>query len=269
MPRFFGDPTPIQKDYLASNFRADIGDLPVCKSVHIQVGVAPGDEIAEARWLGAQMHKEGFPTAIVAFADLTAPTLSAQLDLYFEMPEFRGIRQIVGRSEAEDMVTGSAGLLDHPAFPRGLSCLADRGLSFDLQLIPGQMQRAAALLREVEELPVAICHAGSLSSFGTEDFKNWQKGMAQLAQLPRAICKVSGFGMFNKTWSAESVADQFRVVLDLFGPDRIAFGSNFPVDSLAATYKQIWARFASIADGLSPLEIDQVHARTAEAFYRI
>lgn len=269
MQRFFGDPTPIQKDYAVSNFRSDVGALPVCKSVHLQVGVAPGDELGEAGWLCAQARNEGLPTGIVAFADLTAPTPSAQLDHYSEIGEFRGIRQIVGRSPEEDWETGSAGLLDDHAFLCGLTCLANRGLLIGLQLIPARMDRAAALLRKVEKLSVAICHAGSLSSFSTDNFRNWQMGMAKLAQLPRAVYKFSGFGMYNKAWTAETAAAQFRVVLDLFGPDRLAFGSNFPVDGLAATSGQVWSRFSCIAEGLFPTESDQVHAGTAENFYRI
>ncbi len=267
--RFFGDPTPIQKDYLASDFRTDIADLPVCKSVHIQVGVAPGDEVAETLWLGAQTKAEGFPTAIVAFADLTAPDLPAMLDAHGAVPQFRGVRQIVGRSAEEDKLTGSAALLDNPRFAQGLQLLADRGLSFDLQLIPSQMQRAAALLAKIEQLPVAICHAGSLSSFSPEGFAEWRNGMRALAALPRTICKFSGFGMFDKGWSAQSVADQFHLLLDLFGPERIAFGSNFPVDRLAATYQQLWVRFAQLTDGLAQADVDRLHAGTAEAFYRI
>jgi predicted TIM-barrel fold metal-dependent hydrolase len=267
--RFFGDPAPIQKDYLVSDFRADIASLPVRKSVHIQVGVSPGDEVAETQWLGAQASETGLPTAIVAFADLCAPNLQAILDAHGEAPQFRGIRQIIGRSSEEDRATGSANLLNNPLFLQGLKLLADRGLSFDLQLIPAQMARVAELLVKVERLPVAICHAGSLSSFSSDSFTQWHGGMRRLAELPHTICKVSGFGMFDKRWSAQSVTDLFQVVLDLFGPERIAFGSNFPVDRLATTYQQVWARFAQLTGSLNQGEVDRVHAGTAEAFYRI
>jgi predicted TIM-barrel fold metal-dependent hydrolase len=267
--RFFGNPALIQKDYLVSDFREDIADLPVCKSVHVQVGVSPGDEVAESKWLGAHAGGAGLPTAIVAFADLCAPNLPYVLDAHGEVPQFRGVRQIIGRSSEEDKATGSANLLDNPQFLQGLAILAERGLSFDLQLIPAQMMRAADLLAKVEHLPVAICHAGSLSSFSPESFSQWRRGMRKLAELPHTICKVSGFGMFDKRWSVQSVTDQLRVVLDLFGPERIAFGSNFPVDSLATTYQQVWARFAQLAGSLDQGEVDSVHAGTAEAFYRI
>ncbi len=267
--RFFGDPAPIQRDYLVSDLCTDIASLPVCKSVHIQVGVAPGDEIAETQWLGAQAGEAGLPTAIVAFADLCAPNLPSVLDAHGEVPQFRGVRQIIGRSSEEDKATGSANLLDNPQFLQGLAILADRGLSFDLQLIPAQMMRAADLLTKVEHLPVAICHAGSLSSFSPESFTQWRSGMRKLAELPHTICKVSGFGMFDKRWSVQSITDQFRVVLDLFGPERVALGSNFPVESLASTYQQVWERFSQLAGTLSQQEVDRVHAGTAEAFYRI
>ncbi len=75
--------------------------------------------------------------------------------------------------------------------------------------------------------------------------------------------------MFDKHWSAQSVSDQFQVVLDLFGSERVAFGSNFPVDGLASTYQQSWERFSELAGALSQQEFDRIHAGTAEAFFRI
>lgn len=267
--RFFGDPAPIQRDYQVTDFRSDIGDLPVVSSVHVQVGVAPGDELAETLWLQEQSQLHGLPNAIIALCDLTVPDLEAQLDAHKSATALRGIRQIVGRSEAEDARTGSGALLDDPAFLSGLQCLAKLGLSFDLQLIPAQMERAAALLSQVPELRVALCHAGSLSDRSPEGLARWKHGIGQLAKLPNLICKLSGFGMFDRNWSAQSIREQFETVLELFGPDRMAFGSNFPVDKLAMPYGEVWRRYFELADGLNSEDLNALFHGTAARFYDI
>jgi predicted TIM-barrel fold metal-dependent hydrolase len=265
--RFFGDPAPIQRDYGVTEFRDDIGTLPIVASVHIQVGVDSGDELAETLWLQDQHGRHGLPSAIVAFCDLTAASLPARLDDHCAADAMRGIRHIVGRSAEEDRHSGSDNLLDNPAFLEGLRHLAQRGLSFDLQLIPGQMERAEKLLRKVPNLRVALCHGGSLSDFSAEGRSRWKHGISRLAKLPNVICKLSGFGMFDKRWTADSIREQFYTVLDAFGPSRIAFGSNFPVDKLAMGYAQVWRRYLQLTVGLSSFERQQMFHDTAADFY--
>jgi predicted TIM-barrel fold metal-dependent hydrolase len=267
--RFFGDPTPIQRDYQVADLRADIADLPVVASVHVQVGVAPGDEIRETHWLQAQSSAHGLPSAIIAYCDLTAPDLEARLDEHCKAPALRGIRQIVGRSAEEDARTGSGGLLEDPAFLLGLKGLARHGLSFDLQLIPAQMERAAQLLSAVPDLQVALCHAGSLSDLSPAGRAFWKQGLRRLAELPNLICKVSGFGMFDKQWTAHSAQEQFDCVLEAFGPGRVAFGSNFPVDKLALSYGDVWQRYFELAATLDTSEHACLFHDTAARFYRL
>jgi predicted TIM-barrel fold metal-dependent hydrolase len=267
--RFFGNPAPIQKDYVAGDFRADIGALPVVKSVHIQVGVAPKDSVEETLWLERHAAAHGFPHAIIAFVDLTANDVEAQLDAHAAATRLRGVRQIVGRSAKEDALTGTGSLLADPAFERGLRVVAARGLSFDLQLVPSQMTAAAELFGRIAELQVALCHGGSLSDFSAEGHALWESGIAALAKLPNFLCKVSGFGMFDNHWTAQSARPQFDVLLNHFSRARMAFGSNFPVDKLYGDYAAVWSRFAALTAQLSSDERAALFADNAERFYRI
>lgn len=266
---FCVDPASIQRDYGVTKFQDDIGTLSVVGSVHIQIGVVSGDELAETYWLQDQHRRHGLPSAIVAFCDLTASSLPARLDDHRAADALRGIRQIVGRSAEEDRHMGSDALVDNHAFLEGLMHLAQRGLSFDLQLIPGQMERAAKLLRKVPNLRVALYHGGSLSNFSAEGRSRWKRGISRLAKLPNVICKLSGFGMFDKRWTADSIREQFHTVLDAFGPSRIAFGSNFPVDKMAMDYAQVWRRYLQLTAGLSISERQQMFHDTAADFYSL
>jgi predicted TIM-barrel fold metal-dependent hydrolase len=264
--RFFGDPTPIQKNYLPEDFLGESTGYIPRKSVHIQVGVADGYALGETAWLQEQA---GVPQGIVAFCDLSADDLPEQLDAQQAFGKLRGVRHIVGRHAEEDRKHGSDALLRNPAFLRGLQLLAARGLSFDLQMIPPQMPGVLELLRQVPDLPVALCHAGSPWDQSEAGLASWRQGLTQLARLPKVSCKVSGLGMFNHHWRTETLRPLVLAVIDIFGPERVMFGSNFPVDKLYNSYDALWSAYDSITAGFSAGERQQLFCTTAETFYRI
>ncbi|MBO9411960.1 MULTISPECIES: amidohydrolase family protein [unclassified Ruegeria] len=263
--RFFGDPASIQRDYLLPEFRADAEAQGFGASVHIQVGAA--DPWAEARWVQTVADQfPDWPLVQVAFCDLTADDLSEQLDRLQTLPSLRGVRQIIGRAPGEDAVTGTNALLEDPKFLSGLQQLGARGLSFDLQLLPELMQQTAAVLAQSPETQVALCHAGSPHDRTDEGLRQWSDAMTSLSCLPQVYCKLSGLGMFDHSWSANSVSPIIKTCLSQFGSDRCMFGSNFPVDSLSATYHETVSRHEAIVPVASHTD---VFHNTAKRFYRI
>ncbi|EEB78431.1 Amidohydrolase family protein [marine gamma proteobacterium HTCC2148] len=264
--RFFGDPGPIQKNYFIDDFLAESVDYRPVKSVHIQVGVTPTDEVRETAWLQSQ---QPYPHAIVAATDLRADTLRAKLEAHGESDRLRGIRQILGRHELEDKKHGSDALLKDPDFLRGLSLLAAQGLSFDLQMVPPQMDQVIALLKQVPTLPVVLCHAGSPWDQSRTGLENWRNGLEKFAALPNTYCKLSGLGMFNPRWDETALRPIILRVLETFGPTRVMFGSNFPVDKLYNNYGYLWQTYDRVTADFSTTERQQMFCTTAENFYRI
>lgn len=263
--RFFGDPAPIQRDYRTADFRADWDGLPVVMSVHVQVGAA--DALAETRWLAATAAAEGLPSAIVAFADLTAPDLDAMLEAHAAAAcgRLRGVRQIVSRHPSEDGPAPGA-LLADPRFVEGLTLLAERGLSFDLQLSAPLLPRAAETIARVQGLRVALCHAGSPWHQSPVGLAAWRQGLEAVAALPNVSAKLSGLGMFDPGWSRDSLAPVVEGVLDAFGAERTMWGSNFPVDRLYRGYRKL---LETVAELVPAAMHETVFASTAERFYRI
>jgi predicted TIM-barrel fold metal-dependent hydrolase len=261
--RFFGDPAPIQRDYLLPELRADAAAQGFAGSVHIQVGAEDG--LAEARWVDAVARANpDWPLLQVAFCDLTAETREADLDALQALPSVRGIRQIVGRAPGEDAASGTNALLADPRFLEGLRSVAARGLRFDLQLLPELMPAAARLLAQVPDLPVALCHAGSPHDRSTKGLDAWRSRLKTLSALPQVQCKLSGLGMFEHDWTEESLAPIIATVLELFGAERVMWGSNFPVDSLTSDY----ARIVTTIERLVPrIMHDAVFRETARRFY--
>ncbi len=262
--RFFGDPTPIQKNYLPADFLDESAEYRPKASVHIQVGAEDGLE--ETKWLHSL---DGCPAAVVAFCDLAAHDAEARLDALLEYPRVRGIRQIVGRHVDEDGQHGSAALLESGAWVRGLKALASRGLSFDLQMIPPQMPAVLDALKQVPDLKVALCHAGSPWDQSEDGLKRWQRGLEKLAELPNTVCKISGLGMFNPEWTETDLKKIVGPVISVFTPARVMFGSNFPVDSLYRDYTSYWRAFDNLTTGLSADERSAVFSANAQRFYRL
>lgn len=270
--RFFGDPTPIQKNYLVTDLRAESLTWTPDKSVHVQVGVAEAHALRESQWLqsvGAEPGSGGLPNAIVAFVDLTSPAVGQALDEQRAIERVRGVRHIVGRHAEEDARSGAADVLASPAFEQGLRALAARGLSFDLQLIETQWADAAALLARIPDLRVTLCHLASPWDQGPEGFGRWRRAMRAFAALPQVHCKISGFGMFRPDWTAEDLRPWALELVALFGPRRVMLGSNFPVDRLYGSYDRIWSAYDEIFAAHTPEERNALFRTTAETFYRI
>ena len=267
--RFFGDPEPIQTNYHVPDFREDIGELPVVASVHVQCGVALEDSIRETEWVSEQADEYCMVAAIVAFCDLTGERREAELDAQQAFGRLRGIRQIVGRDAVEDARNGTNALLESPEFLAGLRSLLGRQLSFDLQLTPPLLTTAAKLFGKVEALPVALCHAGSPQDLSSEGIRDWETGLHRFAELPNAVCKLSGFGMFDHGWTVDSVRERVLRAIDAFGPTRCMFGSNFPVDKLTGSYGQWMGAYLSITEGFTDAERAAMFSDTAEGFYRM
>jgi predicted TIM-barrel fold metal-dependent hydrolase len=267
--RFFGDPAPIQKNYLVADLRQDSSSYELEASVHIQVGVAAGEETKETDWLQRTGDVEGLPSAIVAYCELDKENAPEVIARHMTNTRLRGIRQIIGRSESEDAATGSGSVMEEAAWRYHLGMLGELGLSFDLQLIPSQVPRVAEVLAEVPETQVALCHCGSPWDQTSEGLDAWRDGLRLLALLPNVSCKISGLGMFNHSWNTEDIRPIVESCIDIFGTERTMFGSNFPVDKLHASYDKVWGAFEKIVAPLDEPDQARLFGDNARAFYGI
>lgn len=267
--RFFGDPSPIQRDYLVSDFQRDHGSLNIVGSTHIQVGAAPDQHLAEAQWVDSQSDAHVFPTRQVAFCDLSAANTHNQLDQLCALNSVAGIRQIVGRSPEEDRVTGTDALISNNEWWSQIHQLHKRNLSFDLQLIPDQMELVANRLGDDNQTKVAVCHAGSPWYAEGEGFELWKRGIRQLSTRPNTSVKLSGLVMFNHRWTTESLQKYIDVLIENFGPERVMFGSNFPVDGLHTGYEQIVSAYLQCLSACNRTELNKIFHDNAIEFYNV
>jgi len=261
--RFFGDPTPIQRNYLIGEHVKLAAAHGFKASVHIQVGAADGLE--EAKWVNKIVSEnQSWPMAQVAFCDLSSDRREIQLDELQKLSSVVGVRQIVGRSPAEDANSKTNELLTSDNFMQGLQSISDRGLSFDLQIIPELSEKCAAVFSQFPNLQVILCHAGSPYNRTEEGITSWSSNLNHLSKLPNVSCKLSGLGMFDHNWTQATVAPIVTTVMEQFGPARVMFGSNFPVDSLSSSFKALFERLTSIID---EKYFEDVFFKTAQRIY--
>ena len=261
--RFFGDPTPIQRNYLIDEHIKLAAALGFKASVHIQVGAVDGLE--EAKWVNKIVSEnQSWLMAQVAFCDLSSDQREIHLDELQKLSSVVGIRQIIGRSPAEDSSSKTNELLTSDKFMQGLQSISDRGLSFDLQIIPELSETCAAVFSQFPNLQVILCHAGSPYNRTEEGIISWSSDLNHLSKLSNVSCKLSGLGMFDHNWTQATVAPIVTTVMEQFGPARVMFGSNFPVDSLSSSFKALFERLTGIID---EKYFEDVFFKTAQSTY--
>ena len=261
--RFFGDPTPIQRNYLIDEHIKLAAALGFKASVHIQVGAADGLE--EAKWVNKIVSEnQSWPMAQVTFCDLSGDQREIHLDELQKLSSVVGVRQIIGRSPAEDSSSKTNELLTSDSFMQGLQSVSDRGLSFDLQIIPELSETCAAVFSQFPNLQVILCHAGSPYNRTEEGITSWSSDLNHLSKLSNVSCKLSGLGMFDHNWTQATVAPIVTTVMEQFGSARVMFGSNFPVDSLSSSFKALFERLTSIID---EKYFEDVFFKTAQRIY--
>jgi predicted TIM-barrel fold metal-dependent hydrolase len=146
--------------------------------------------------------------------------------------------------------------------------LKPNGLSFDLQTPWWHLKEARALADDFGDTTVILNHTGLPSDRSSEGLAGWSAALKTLAGAANANIKISGIGIPGRPWT---VTDNRPVVLDaidIFGPQRVMFASNFPVDSLVATFETIFSGFDEITAGFSEIERAAMFRDNARRIYR-
>lgn len=253
-----GDVSGMARRFDAATYRREAGAWPVVKLVN--VAAATGRHaIAETLALDRHADTEGEPAAIIGGLPPTETVADAiaALDEQRAARRFRGVRPMDP--------TG-------PVVPpeEVLRALADRGLVFELLARPPDLAGAAARLAAHPDLTVVVEHVGWPRSTDPAERAAWRTGLEALAAAGEHVhCKLSGLAMPLGTVSAEACRPWLEPAIELFGPDRCLFASNFPVDGLHATLEQVWSAYAEVTAGLDAADRRRLFAETAERVYRV
>ena len=270
---FFGNPAPIQKNYLLEDFFEDAERYDLAKSVAVEAGYdRRRNPAGETRWLQSvadSPNSRGFPHGIVGFADLSDSGVEVVLAEHCRHPNIRGIRQILNRHQEPLLNVAERDYLNDETWRRNYGLLEKFGLSFDLQIYHQQMADAASLARQYPDIQVILNHTGMPVDRDEEGLRVWETGMRALAECLNVAVKISGLGIFDRVWTTESIRGCVERTIDIFGIDRCMFASDFPVDKLTSDYDQIWNAFDTITKKYSDDERCKLFVDNAEKYYQL
>jgi L-fuconolactonase len=152
---------------------------------------------------------------------------------------------------------------------RGLTAVADAGLAYDLLTKTPHLPAAIQTARNLPQLTFVVDHI-SKPVIG-EPLEPWAGQLRELAALPNVTCKLSGMVTEAPwtTWKPADLQPYADVVLNAFGPDRVMFGSDWPVCLLAATYDQVVETAETLTSNLTPTELDAIFTTTATRTYKL
>jgi len=270
-PRIFGAYGPIKRDYTIGEYLADIDGSGIEKSVYVQANWAPNWAADEAAWVQQVADTHGWPHAIVAYADFTVEDVRPQLDRLTRYPLMRGIRQQLHWHENPlYRFALRADLAADPTVIRNIGHLAAYGWSFDLQLFPDQFETAWPLLEACPDVTFILQHAGMHTAPSVE---HWQettgKALKTLKKYDNLVVKLSGLGTFIHRNDPKQIAFITAETVGIFGAKRCLFGSNFPIEKLWTSYKDLAGAYKQATAGLPKGQQKQILSGTAERVYRL
>jgi predicted TIM-barrel fold metal-dependent hydrolase len=269
-PHRYGDSTPIRRTFLPPDYLSVTANQNVVATVHVEAEWNPADPVGETRWLEEMIGAHGVPSVIVAQGWLDRDDAEAILAVQASFPGVRGIRHKPRTSATPRTSTpGAAGSMGDPKWRAGFALLERFGLSFDLQTNYWHLHEAADLAADFPGTQIIVSSAGFPTDRSTAGLDGWRESMAAVAAQPNVGVKISGLGLTGGTWSLDANRSIVLATIDMFGTDRVMFGSNFPPDSLAADFDTIFDGYAEIVADLGSAERIKLFRDNARRIYRI
>jgi len=262
LPWTAGAPS-LARNFVMEDYQRATEGLGIAQSVYMEVDVAVEQQMAEARWIFDQCARgEGPLVAAVISGRPSSPGFSAYVDAFRSVPYFKGVRQVLHGPS-----TPAAYCLS-PDFVAGIRYLGKHGLRFDLCLRPDELGDGVKLIDACPETRFVLDHCGN-ANVQAADLSDWRRDIDAIAGRRNVVAKVSGIVASANpgAWKSEDLAPIVNHVWDAFGNDRVMFGGDWPVCTLAATYRQWVESLRTIAADRDELAQRKLWGENAVAFY--
>ncbi|HEY4452928.1 MAG TPA: amidohydrolase family protein [Pseudonocardiaceae bacterium] len=254
---------PIRRPYRPNDLRAKAAESGVDGTVLVQT-VSDVDETVD--FLAMADANRDLILGVVGWVDLTDPTVADTLAALRDKP---GGDRLVGiRHQAQD--EDDPAWLARPDVLRGLAAVAAAGLAYDLLVLPHQLAAALSAVSEVPQGRYVLDHAAK-PPIASGEREPWATRIRELAAHSNLACKLSGLVTeANWTqWTIDDIRPYVEVVLAEFGPNRVLFGTDWPVCELASSYAGVTELARGLCAGLSEADRAAVFGGTAREWYRL
>jgi L-fuconolactonase len=253
---------PIRRSFAPADLRPLLTDAGVDYTVLVQT-VPSVEETREFMQIAAETP---FVAGVVGWVDLTASDVAETLAELQAQPNGKwlvGIRHMVHDETEPDWLL-------RPDVRRGLAAVRDAGLAYDFLIRPRELPSALATAQALPDMRFVIDHIAK-PPIASGQIDEWRARMEPFRDLPHVWCKLSGMiteASWN-TWTPDDLRPYVETALDIFGVDRVMYGSDWPVCLLAGSYGAIKEALEEALPPLSPEEKAKVFGGNAIEVYRL
>lgn len=252
------------RSFRVSDYAEATQGIEVIKSVHVEADIDESDMLAETRYILGLAERDDNPiTGVVAAARPEYDGFRQYLDQIAGHPNLKGVRRILHVVPDEVSTT--------PLFAENVRSLEEYGLSFDLCVLARQLPLAINLVKQCPNVSFILDHCGN-PDIKNRDYDDWRAGMKEIASYPNVLaCKVSGIVVNTDipNWTVEDLRPAVEGVIETFGWDRVMFGSDWPVCTLAASFKQWFEAFSFLTKDAGDENRQKLFRENAERVYRL
>lgn len=249
----------IQRDFMPAELKSQMDRCQMDGCVAVQADQSED----ESQFLLDLAAQNPFIKGVVGWVDLCADNVAERLAHFAANSLFKGVRHIL-QSEPDDR------FMLRKDFRRGIAQLGPLGLTYDILIFPKHLGFALELVRQFPEQPFVIDHMAK-PHIKTQQFVPWEQDIKALAAMPNVHCKVSGLTTEASWhgWKPEDIFPYLDIVFDAFGAERLMFGSDWPVCTLAGGYSAAHELLLTYMSTLSAECQKAVFGDNARNFYKL
>jgi L-fuconolactonase len=250
---------PLHATFTAGQARSELDAAGIDTAVLVQAE----DSEADTDFMLARADEHDWIAAVVGWIRLDDPaTAERQLERRQRHPAFRGVRHLVHDDPRDDF-------LALPAVRRSLALLAERGLPFDVpDAWPRHLSRTAELAAAQPQLTIVVDHLGKPPRH-QDGFAAWLRVLREVASRPNTVAKLSGLQVPGEPFTVAAVRPAVEAAFELFGPDRLMYGGDWPMTVHFGGYGAAWQVYSALLGEVSADERCRVLSGTASAVYGV
>lgn len=219
----------IYRDFLPNQLKPHLQRHQIEQTIAVQA--APKE--AETRFLLKLAAQHPTIAGVVGWLDLADPSFPERFEYYRQYPKFVGIRPMLQDLSDDRWIL-------RPDVKSNLQILMEHDFPIDLLIYPKHLPHIVELLSEFPRLRAVIDHCAK-PNIKDQSWNDWAEGIARVAQQQATMCKISGLitEADLQSWKLTDIQPYIEHVWQLFGPERVMFGSDWPVCLLAGTYDEV------------------------------
>lgn len=252
------DDEVLYRDFGPADLAPLIAESGITRTVLVQAAAT----VAETKYLLDIAKATEWIAGVVGWVSLADPGVGATLDQLTARPGLLGVRPMIQDLPDDEWML-------QPAVGHGLEALAARDLTFDALVLPRHLGRLLTLCKRHPALRVVVDHAAK-PEIRSGGFEGWARDLARIATGTSAFCKISGLATeASKGWRTDDLRPYVDWLIDRFGPDRLMWGSDWPVVQLAGGFARWRDATCELLQELTDDERAAILGKTAARFYRL